>query len=107
MISIILWINLHNHIIIHVSTNLNLINIVLYFKALPLCNVPAISFGNMANDGGHLLLTPQERAALLQDEPAAQPYIRPYVGSDELINGIDRYCLWLVDVSAGQLRSGR
>ncbi len=79
-------------------------DIVLTKRTTPLCAAPAISFGSMANDGGCLILSPQERAELLREAPAAQPFIRPYTGSEEFIHGIDRYCLWLVDATAAQLR---
>jgi len=35
----------------------------------PVFPVPKIVFGNMPNDGGHLLLSPEERAAALAAEP--------------------------------------
>lgn len=70
----------------------------------PICNVPKIAFGSMPNDGGNLLLTPEEREALLEAEPEVEPYIRRMVGSEEFINGIERYCLWLSGVEPQTLR---
>ncbi|KEF33708.1 hypothetical protein RDMS_10975 [Deinococcus sp. RL] len=57
--------------------------------------VPPIHFGNMPLDGGHLLLTEQERAELLAKEPAAAPFIRPLLDAQDYLNGGTRYCLWL------------
>ncbi|ATQ70797.1 lactate dehydrogenase (plasmid) [Methylosinus trichosporium OB3b] len=53
-------------------------------------------FGNMPRDGGHLFLTIQEAAELRRD-PATSRYVRRFLGSEELINGKLRYCLWIED----------
>jgi hypothetical protein len=71
----------------------------------PLCGVPPISFGNMPNDGGHLLLSREEKSELLKREPSAKSFLRRIYGSKEFINGIDRWCLWLVDAKPSDLRS--
>jgi hypothetical protein len=59
----------------------------------------------MPNDGGHLILTEEEKAELLAREPAAKKFIRPFVGAQEFINGQRRWCLWLVDASSAELRA--
>jgi len=59
----------------------------------------------MPNDGGNLLLTDEERTNLLRVEPGARKYIRPFLGAQEFINGWQRWCLWLVDISPDELRS--
>ncbi|MDD5302757.1 MAG: N-6 DNA methylase [Elusimicrobia bacterium] len=69
-----------------------------------LCGAPEIIFGSMPNDGGHLLLAEQERKDLLAIEPEAAKYIRPLLGSEEFLNGIQRWCLWLADSEPGKLR---
>ncbi|MFO1487009.1 MAG: DNA methyltransferase [Verrucomicrobiota bacterium] len=70
----------------------------------PLCNVPEIVFGSMPNDGGYLLLDDKAKAELLAKEPAAAKFIRPFLGSEEFINGLSRWCLWLADASPQELR---
>ncbi|HEX4859425.1 MAG TPA: DNA methyltransferase, partial [Usitatibacteraceae bacterium] len=67
--------------------------------------LPVMRCGNKPSDGGHLLLTREERDALLAEEPAAAKYIRRFVGSEEFINDIERYCLWLQDAEPGELRA--
>lgn len=69
----------------------------------PLCEVPPIVFGSMANDGGHLLLTNEEKAELVRKEPEAAPWIKRFVGAEEFINNIPRWCLWLRDMPPEQL----
>lgn len=71
----------------------------------PISDVPEISYGSMANDGGNLILDKQGRDELLSKEPDAKKYIHLFLGSQEFINGEDRWCLWLKDVSPADLRS--
>jgi hypothetical protein len=70
----------------------------------PLVNVPEISFGSMPNDGGHLLLTNEEKNELLAKEPQAKDFIRPLISAKEFLNGETRWCLWLTDIEPQQLK---
>lgn len=40
----------------------------------------------------------------VEKDPIARRYLRPYVGSRELINGRKRWCLWLVDATQEEIR---
>ncbi|MFA9211200.1 MAG: type IIL restriction-modification enzyme MmeI [Moraxellaceae bacterium] len=72
----------------------------------PLCFVPELIFGNMANDGGHLILQNEdEYTNYANNEPAGIKFIRPFVGSVELINNIKRYCFWLVGINPSELKT--
>ena len=72
----------------------------------PVCDdVPQMSNGSKAVDGGNLFLKPEEKDALLKSYPAIAPFILLASGSDEYVNGIERWCLWLVDASPAQLRA--
>lgn len=64
--------------------------------------LPAMSLGNMPKDGGHLLLLPEERADIIGHFPEANRYIRRFIGSQEAIKGIERYCLWISDNEADE-----
>ncbi len=74
-------------------------------RSSPICDVPAMKFGNQPIDGGHFILDEEERRELIRLEPKAKPYIRPFLGSEEYINGIKRYCLWLKNISPYDLSS--
>ncbi|MEO7400521.1 MAG: DNA methyltransferase, partial [Polaromonas sp.] len=74
-------------------------------RRAPICVVPEISFGSMPNDGGHLLLEDSEKDQLLQLEPDAKPWIRPFLGSVEFINNLPRWCLWLKQCPPQTLRA--
>ena len=70
----------------------------------PICQVPTISYGSMANDSGHLLLDDDERTELLEREPDLEPFLRPYVGAQEFLNDEQRWCLWLKEAPPKVLR---
>jgi hypothetical protein len=70
----------------------------------PICKVPSIVFGSMPNDGGFLLLDDTEKAELLAKEPAAARLIRRFLGAEDFLKNIPRWCLWLVDCSPGELK---
>lgn len=61
----------------------------------PLCDVPEMKFGSQPRDGGHFVLTPEERDEVLAAEPALAAVIKPYIGAEEFIKGKMRYCIWL------------
>ena len=77
---------------------------VILNRQKPLCDVPEIGIGNKPIDGGNYLFTPEEKAAFIAAEPATEPYFRRWLGSEEFINGIERWCLLLKDCSPDQLR---
>jgi hypothetical protein len=56
-------------------------------------------FGNMPNDDGNFSLTEKERKAIIKENPEVKKIIKPFIGADEFINNIPRYCLWLKDAS--------
>ena len=62
----------------------------------PICQQSPMLFGNMPRDGGHLFVTERETKELRSD-PATARFVRRFLGSEELINGKLRYCLWIED----------
>ncbi len=72
-----------------------------------LCAVPKMSFGNQPRDGGHFVLSPEERIDLLRKEPSLEKWIHPYIGAEEFINGKERWCLWLKGASPNDIKSSK
>ena len=64
-------------------------------RSKPLCTVPAMGIGNLPIDGGMYLFTTEEKNEFLRKEPKAEKYFRRWIGSDEFLNGWERWCLWL------------
>ncbi|WP_410706557.1 DNA methyltransferase [Citrobacter braakii] len=68
-------------------------------------DVPPLLFGNKPTEGGNLMMNRAERDALLRQEPQAAPWIKKVLGADELLNGLERWCLWLVGITDTELQS--
>ena len=79
-------------------------DVVVTNRSEPLCPVPRMLWGNKPTDGGHLLMSAEERDELLTQEPGAAPFVRPFISGGDFINGEQRYCLWLKGVDPAQLR---
>lgn len=80
-------------------------NIIVMPQAKPLReDIPLITVGSKTADGGNFLFTADEYKDFIKLEPAAEKWIRRYVGSNEFINGIIRYCLWLKNCPPNELR---
>jgi SAM-dependent methyltransferase len=57
--------------------------------------LPEMLFGNMPRDGGHLILDDADRASLLAD--GFGEFVKTYMGSEEVVKGFKRFCLWITD----------
>ncbi len=80
-------------------------DVVLPNRSKPVCDVPTIGIGNKPIDGGNYLFTTEDRDAFIAKEPASANWFRRWLGSDEFINGWERWCLWLGDCPPAQLRA--
>lgn len=78
--------------------------IVVTKRSTPLADLPRMSTGNLPSDGGHLIMSYEEGNSLKKAVPRVGRYLRRFVGSRELINGGDRYCLWIDDTEAAEAR---
>jgi hypothetical protein len=63
----------------------------------PLSGASSMLFGNMPRDGGNFILSGDERTTLLKNHPGIEKFIRPYFGSEEMIQGKRRWCIWIED----------
>ncbi len=62
---------------------------------VPRSGLSEIADGSGPLDGGHLLLSREERDALLTDYPQAARFVRLFLGSTEIVNGNQRWCIWI------------
>ena len=72
--------------------------VVVKESARPLNGLPKLIIGSKPIDGGHYIFNIDERTAFLCEEPDAEPYLRPFVGSREFLQGGERWILHLADV---------
>ncbi|SEH66667.1 Type II restriction/modification system, DNA methylase subunit YeeA [Mycolicibacterium rutilum] len=67
-------------------------------------SLPAVVYGNKPTDGGNLVVGPGEHDDVASD-PIAARYLRKFVGARELIHDLSRWCLWLVEASAADIKA--
>ncbi len=70
-----------------------------------ICPAPEMQNGGKPTEGGNLLLDEDEKNSLINSSPIARKWIRPFLMGEEFINGIPRFCLWLVDAPASEIRN--
>ena len=70
----------------------------------PISNVQTLLNGGKPTEGGYLILTEEEKAILLDKEPQAEKFIRPYMMGKDFIERKPRYCLWMVGADPAILK---
>ena len=79
--------------------------VVVKESAQALNGLPKLIIGSKPIDGGHYIFNADERSAFLREEPSAQLYLRPFVGSREFLQGGERWILHLADVPPQVLKT--
>ncbi len=82
-------------------------DIFILSRGKPIHQFPEMFKGSQPTDGGHLILTANEKADLISKEPLAEKYIKPFWGADEFLYSRERYCLWLKEIEPNHLRNLR
>lgn len=74
-------------------------------KAGPLSpELVPVNFGSLSLDDGNLTIEGHDDYAKAMNDPIASRYVRKYVNGKELINDIDRWCLWLAEATPSDMR---
>lgn len=73
------------------------LSVVVNKRPTPISNLPKMMTGNLPSDGGHLLMSYSEGSEFIEKHPKAAHLLKKFIGSRELINGGDRWCLWIED----------
>jgi hypothetical protein len=79
-------------------------DVVLSRRFSPICAVPKMGTGNKPIDNGNYLFTPAEKSEFLSQEPQAKNLFRQWLGGEEFLNAVERWYLWLGDLSPSELR---
>jgi hypothetical protein len=79
--------------------------IIIQKRDEPISGLSVMEFGNKASDGGYLLLRMGEVVALELDVAQQQRFIRRIYGSDDLIKGIPRFCIWIENSHLDEART--
>ena len=68
-------------------------------ETTPLNGMGKLIIGSKPIDGGHYIFNAEEQAAFLETEPDATPFLRPFVGAREYLQGGERWILALHDAA--------
>ena len=82
-------------------------DILIQKRRKPICKIPEISFGNMPNDGGNLLLEDKEKILLTENDNILSKYIRPLISGQEFLNGEKKWCLWLENFNPTEISKSK
>ena len=69
-------------------------NLVIRKRLTPLSTLPVMDYGNKVV-GGALLLSSKEKIDLVNEDKNSLNFIKNFIGSDEFLYNIERYCLWI------------
>lgn len=72
-------------------------NVIVGKRSEPFASFAKLSYGNKPVDGGNLILSFDEKENLVNKYPVTINFLKRLIGSNELINGIERFCLWIKD----------
>lgn len=73
-------------------------------KPFGAADVPLIRFGSMPNDGQHLIVEPDDYDSVAAD-PVAAKYLKPLLGTKQLMENTERWCLWLTNAKPADITS--
>ena len=71
----------------------------------PISPVPEMLKGSSPVDDGNFFFDDEEYSAFIADEPSSQKYIKKFYGAREYLHNINRWCLWLDNVSPKELKN--
>ena len=71
--------------------------IIMSQRKKPLSRLPEMMLGSSGIDGGHLLLTAEEKEIFISENPNSKNFIKPFIGGGDFIDGKERFCLWIND----------
>ncbi len=75
-------------------------NTIVGSRSKPLSEINEMTFGNMPNDGGGLLLDLEEAESAIRTHNVPSQFIRPFFGSQEYIRGRERRCIWVKETDS-------
>ncbi|QJU56428.1 class I SAM-dependent DNA methyltransferase [Sphingomonas sp. AP4-R1] len=71
--------------------------VVVDSRSRPISDLSDMEFGSMPNDGGGLLIDSSDYVAFERSDPRTARFLRPFIGSRDVIHGQRRFCIWIND----------
>jgi hypothetical protein len=79
-------------------------HVVVREESRPINGLPPIRSGSQPIDGGFYIFNEEQRDELLREEPLAEIYLHPYIGTQEYLHGNKRWILALQEASPSDLK---
>ncbi len=80
-------------------------NVLVKKRSKPLsAQLPLAYFGSKPTDGGNLIVEVEDYPVVAAD-PVAARYLRPFRMGKELVQGLERWCLWLEEATEEEIAS--
>lgn len=79
-------------------------NVFIEARTKPIVDVPILQNGGKPTEGGNLILTESEKQDLLEKEPLAKQFVRPYMMGKDFILRKPRYCLWMLGAKPAEIK---
>lgn len=90
--------NIRSHRVLEIGPYITQSNQIVTKRTKPLSHIPYMNKGNMPYDEGHLsAISKEEHERIIAEYPESISLFKRLVGSDEYINGLERWCLWISD----------
>ena len=64
-------------------------------RTKPISDIPVMLSGNYTGHAQELMMSTEEKELMLQEYPQSELLFKKVIGSNELIKGITRWCLWI------------
>ncbi|MBR5219571.1 MAG: hypothetical protein IKV66_01145, partial [Clostridia bacterium] len=71
----------------------------------PISSVPEMMKGSSPVDDGNFFFDDAEYSVFIANEPLSQKYIKKFYGAREYLHNINRWCLWLDNISPKELKN--
>ena len=79
-------------------------SVIIESESSSISGLSKMDYGNKATDGGNLILSPAEMNEIISSNPESAKFIKRYYGSEDFINGLERYCIWVSDSQYDEAR---
>ena len=72
-------------------------NIFIQKSRVPISDIPIMQAGNYTGHAQELMMSTADKEKLINEYPESKTLFKRVIGSNELIKGITRWCLWIMD----------
>ena len=74
-------------------------------RTKPICKVKEMTRGSQPTDDGNFIMSEEEKTEIINKYPQSQKWIRPFMMGKDFIDRKPRYCLWLINADAKEIKN--